>query len=356
MKAIRLKSSVEQVAEYLRGEMIAGNVSGVMPGVLRLEAELGINRKTVDGALRLLEVEGLLEPQGAGRRRKISEPENARRMGLRVAILDYDPPDETEPWMFMLQHLLTDTGHPAVFAGKYLRQLDMEVTRIAKLVRATAADAWIVGSGSREVLAWFLEQKIPVFALFGRRRSLPIAGVGPDIVPPVRAATRHLLELGHQRIVMLCLPEQRLPEPGKVPAAFLGELEAAGISTGAFNLPDWKPDKEGFLRMLGSLFAFSRPTAMIVDGLTLYHAVYHFLASNRIAVPDEVSIVCINSDPNLMWCEPSVAHIHWDHRLVMRRVLRWADNLGRGKHDRRQTLTMAKYVPGGTVGPAPKGP
>ncbi len=36
-----------------------------MPGVLRLEAELGVNRNTVEGGLRILEREGLLVSQVA---------------------------------------------------------------------------------------------------------------------------------------------------------------------------------------------------------------------------------------------------------------------------------------------------
>ena len=34
------------------------------------------------------------------------------------------------------------------------------------------------------------------------------------------------------------------------PQAFLGELEAAGIATSEFNLPDWEESKEGFERGL----------------------------------------------------------------------------------------------------------
>lgn len=40
-----------------------------MPGAPLLAADLGADRKTIDAALRLLEGEGLLEAQGAGKRR-----------------------------------------------------------------------------------------------------------------------------------------------------------------------------------------------------------------------------------------------------------------------------------------------
>ena len=45
--------------------------------------------------------------------------------------------------------------------------------------------------------------------------------------------------------------------------------------------------------------------------------------------------------------------IRWDTRLAVRRIVAWATNLARGREDRRQTHTMAKFVEGGTIRPAP---
>ena len=53
------------------------------------------------------------------------------------------------------------------------------------------------------------------------------------------------------------------------------------------------------------------------------------------------------------WAKPSIAHIRWDHRQVVRRVLRWTNNIARGRNDRRQSFTKAEFVGGGTVGPVP---
>jgi hypothetical protein len=35
----------------------------------------------------------------------------------------------------------------------------------------------------------------------------------------------------------------------------------------------------------------------------------------------------------------------------VRRVVRWADNIARGKVDQRRALSPAEFVPGGTIGP-----
>mgnify|MGYP000217237038 CR=1 FL=1 len=82
-------SITEQVAAHLRAELVRGRRSGTMPGLNSLAPELEVSTKTVEAALRLLEKEGLLVAQGAGRRRKIILPEElSKPPGLRVALLE----------------------------------------------------------------------------------------------------------------------------------------------------------------------------------------------------------------------------------------------------------------------------
>ena len=71
MALLRLLSAVEQVAAYVREELLRGHWSGFLPGVDRLAAELGVSRKTVEAALRQLEAEGFLLRQGPRRKRII---------------------------------------------------------------------------------------------------------------------------------------------------------------------------------------------------------------------------------------------------------------------------------------------
>lgn len=67
MPVPRFQSITRQVAAYLREELSRGRWSGEMPGQHRLVRLLGVSRKTVEMALRLLQEEGLLVGQGAGR-------------------------------------------------------------------------------------------------------------------------------------------------------------------------------------------------------------------------------------------------------------------------------------------------
>ena len=327
-----------------------------MPGVPRLSAELGIDRKTVDAALRLLDGEGLLVPRGVGRRRRIAPSGhgaegNRGERPLRVAILGSEPEDTKLSYMVDLHHKLLDLGHEAFHADRFLVELGMDVRRIQALVEKTAADAWIVGAASREVLEWFARRPEPTFAIFGRYDGLPLAGTKPDKLPAMAAALRRLSDIGHRRFVMVTRGRRRLPEPGKFEQHFLDELEARGIPTSSYNLPDWDETPAGLRQLMHSLFEHTPPTALILDEAPFFAAAQHFLAERGVRVPGEVSLVCADPDPSFSWCVPPVSHIHWNPNRMVGRIVRWARNVSRGRKDRGQTPTSAKFIEGGTIGP-----
>lgn len=354
MPKLIVRTASEQVAAHLREQVLAGIWTETIPGGHRLAPELGVNHKTVETALRQLEAEGLLQSQGSGRPRRIVIPEgrSGARRSMRIALFLLLTSDRSEESQIELRHLLEEAGHVPFYPDKTMLDLGMDAGRIARFVKRTEADAWVIGAGSKEVLQWFSEQPTPAFAFFGRREGLPIAGVGPDKVPPMIEATRHLIEHGHRRITFLVRKHQRLPAPAPSIQAFLDELGQHKIQVGEFNLPDWDETREGFQEILDSLFRLTPPTAIFADEAYLFIAAQQFLARKGVRVPEDVSLICTDSDPTFAWCEPSIAHISWDYLPVVRRIVRWAANVSNGKSDQRQTITKAEFVNGGTVGPA----
>ena len=358
MHGLRLVSAVGQVAAHLRSELERGHWSGKMPGADGLAAELGVNRKTVEAALRQLEKGGHLVGQGPGRHRLIVAPGGKTARPLRVATLLYEPADRVVAFIVELQHALREAGHTVVSPAKSLTELGMDAARVGRLVRQTAADAWVVLAGSHEVLEWFCAQPVPTFAFSGRQTGLPIAGARPDKAPAISAATRHLIGLGHRGIVFLTRRDRRLPEPGGRERAFLDELKAHGLTqspAGQFNLPDWEETREGLQHLLTELYRVTPPTAFIIDEAPFFVATQQLLARRRILAPERVSLICTDPDPIFAWCTPSIAHIRWDAGPIVRRIVRWAATVSRGGRDVRQALTAAEFVPGGTIGPAPQG-
>ena len=352
MAQINTNTIPEQTAAHLRDGIATGRWIGELPGRDQLVAEFGVSPRSIQIAMKILEKEGLLVSQGQGRRHKIHLPEKRlRAKRMRVGI--FMQSDLNDSYMLELRHQLNEAGHISIMPRDGMEDLYNSVKRVERVVLKAKADVWVLTGASREILQWFVEHDIKVFALAGRRFDFPVAGTGPNKSPLYGEVTRKLIGLGHRRIVMVCQRALRLPEPSRSARVFLDTIQAAGIPTGSYNLPDWDVSKKGFHDLLDSLFRNSPPTALILDEAYQYYAAHHYLAAHNLRVPHDVSLVCTDRDPGFIWCKPSVAHIYWDYHPVVRRIMRWVNNVARGVDDRRQGFTKAEYIDGGTVGPPP---
>ena len=341
------------MADFLRDELLRGRWAGAMPGRARLAKELGIGGDLTEAALSLLEREGWLTSQGPRRRRLITRKSaDMAKSGIRVGILYYEENDRKTDYLFELVRRLGKQGCRVTPAPRTLIDLGMDAKKVAHHVSKIPVDAWLVVAGSREILEWFSQQPVPAFAIHGRQGAVPIAATGSRKSAALVTAVRRLAELGHRRIVFLVREERRKPEPGIVERIFLDELRAQGIPVGPYNLPDWENSPEGFHLCLSSLFGVTPPTAIIADGVELFTATQQFLLHEGIRVPQDVSMVCGDPHPNFAWCQPGISHISYDSSIWVRDALRWVKKAALGKDDRRQIISDAEFVEGGTVGPA----
>jgi DNA-binding LacI/PurR family transcriptional regulator/DNA-binding transcriptional ArsR family regulator len=349
MSELKILSISEQIAQYLRGELANGRWSGALPGRFELAKQLGVGISSMEEALRQLERDGVLESQGVGRMRRIAAPGKSR--SLRVKILLYESIDRGLPDEIELLARLREAGHIADFAPKSMHDLGMRADKVARFVEKHPADAWVVSSGSREILEWFSSQSIPAFANYGRFRGLQTAAASAQKTTALASALHRMKELGHRRIVMLSREERRKPAPGLFERYFLNELAALGLQTGAYNLPHWDDHPAGLRACLDSLFRHTPPTALIVCEMQIFQATQQYLARRGILIPEHVSVLCTYPDLTFEWCDPAISHIRWDQSAVLRRVLGWAKNVARGKTDLRQTSTPSEFIDGGTIGP-----
>lgn len=325
-----------------------------MPGETWLVTHLEVGRDTVRAALAQLEEEGVLVSHGPGKRRQIvTNPKASVVKSIRLRIFLYEMEskggiDNTN----MLAQLL-DAGMEASYTDKSLKDLGMNVERVARYVAKNPADAWVVCSASQEILEWFAGQPTPVIAKYGRHKGVPIAAAHTIMIPSLIAAVRRLIELGHKRIVMITREERRKPKLSLPEQVFLNELEAAGIKTGDYNLPDWTENRDGLAHCLEELFRHSPPTALIFQETPIFIAARAHLSDLGIATPRDVSLVVAGTDPSFVWSKPVPSHIHFDYRPVVRRIVRWARNVAYGKDDRLKSGVLAEFIEGGTIGRVP---
>lgn len=345
-------SVVDQLVAHLRSAITRGELGDAMPGIRSLASTLDVSSNTVTAALERLAREGFLLPQGHGCRSRIVLPKDFVKSACRVTLLLYEREDLQLSYVVEIQQQLKEKGHDVHVAEKSLVDFGMKVDRIARMVDRTESDAWVVFSAPKEILEWFSAHSVPAFAFFGRFRRLPMAATGLDKAPAFRAAVRRLAELGHRRIVLLQPKHNREPTPALLVRESLEEMEANGIKTGPYNIPDWEQSPAGLRRCLDSLFAVSPPTAIIFDQPNELIGAQNHLINKKILVPQDVSLVC-DDDPAFAWFDPPISCIRLEYRSSVRRVVRWVANVASGKDDRSQSFSKAKFVERASIGPAP---
>ena len=360
VQPIRRHSLVEQTATHLREGFRSGRWSGHLPGVLSLASELGVSKDTVRDALHLLEAEGLLKDRGAGKRREIVSrlaKKSARKI-LRVGILLSEPLEgdnaQAQHVLLSIRRAIEAAGHVCFFADEALSQLGPKCQRVARLVKAAGADAWVVSSGSREVLEWFVAQKVPVCAFGGRGRGLPIASSYTDASVVLAEAVSTLVGHGHRRIVLICSSVWRQPTPGPAATGYLVALKQHGISVADYNLPPWDESAAGLERLLESLFRITPPTALLLAEPTYCVATLAFLARRGIQVPRDVSLVNLVPDPVFAWRRPPLAQVTLPLQEHVHRIARWVDAIACGTIDLEQKSCIPTFDPGGTIATARK--
>ncbi len=352
MQPFKALSAAEQLAEYIQQGILRGEWGDSMPGIRKLASTLGVSSNTVNAALELLQNKDLLIPQGQGRRTRVVIPGDGAKPTFRVAILPYERADVELDYVVEIQRRLKEAGHEVSIAGKSLVELGMKVERVARMVTGMEADAWLVLSAPQTILEWFVKHELPAFALFGRFRQLPMPGAGLNKIPAFRAAIRRLVELGHRRIVLLQPDHNRKPTYALLVRESLAEMEAHGIKTGPYNVPDWEQSPAGLRKCLDSLFALSAPTAIIFDRPNELIGAQIYLAHKNIFAPRDVSLIS-DDDPAYEWCSPSISCIRWQSHAWVRQVMSWVDCLVKGKDYRHKRLTKATFVEKESIGPAP---
>ncbi len=351
-KPFQIRSTSEQVADFLRDRIKSGQLDGNMPGVHSLANELGVHHTTAAEALSQLEKEGYLKGAGAGKRRLILIPGKAGGVHLRVGLLFYEPEDSGNQYINELRHRLDDVGHVSVVADKSLVELHFEVKRLRNVVRKTKADVWIVIAASREVQEWFVKQKIPVFALFGYAQTEGVARTGPMKSPQLRDIVQRLVQINHERIVLLIAGQSHRSHPGSMIESYLDELKLQGLPSGSYNLPYWNHDKGSLQNCLNSLFQVTPPTAVIMDDPMLIPAILQFLNERKLTIPGDVSLICLDGDPSFKWMQPPLYRLETDIQLSIRHAVNWVNRVAKGKGNCRKHNTKAKLIEGGTIGPA----
>lgn len=355
-------SLAQETAVTLREWISAGLLKEMLPGERELKCRLGVGRNTLRIALDVLAQEGWVSTANHGQQRQVcgQEPpsETSRATDhLPVTFLSPYSPLESEI-MIELEELrmrLEEQARRLQFVAPAIFRLKHPERSLERLVRAHPSAGWILHVASEPMQRWFDQRGLPAFLL-----GSPFPGVKlPFLVSDWEAAAFHaglqLVRQGHGVIGVL---EYRERFPGIVDVE-RGLQRALTTSGHDGHLVVFKDDLTpvSVLRSLESAFSLhERPTALVCTRSNQLLTCLSWLGSRGIAFPAEVSLLSLTSDTWFEHCQPAVAYYRSHPRVIARRLAeRVMELVAMGRVVRRSLRLPLHYMPGATIGPAPRG-
>ncbi len=162
----------------------------------------------------------------------------------------------------------------------------------------------------------------------------------PDDVPFVgatnwtggRTATRHLIELGHRRIAMICGPDAVLCCRARQDG-YRAALSDAGLPVAPDLLVEADLTREdGYAAAAGLLARADRPTAIFASNDLQALGVYQAAREAGLRIPDDLSVVGFDDLPVVAWVDPPLTTVHQPLTEMAAAATELALALGRGEH------------------------
>lgn len=354
------RSLVERVSDTLMEEMARGQWKEWLPQERSLAQSLGISRNTLRAALVRLRKQGLVEPiRGQGYRvvkKAGAKPKKTTPKSNTVVILSPEPLDWLRPTLGVLidelRVFLFKAGLTLeVHNGKhYYRSGSPQL--LAKLVAQHPAICWILIRASERVQHWFDDQKIPCLISGSAFPGVKLPSLDVDQYAVGAHAAGRLLGLGHRHLLLVL--EGYTAGMNACERGFCGVVEkssGATVST-LYHSPNIQEIRQLLVKTMSKK---QRPTGILVTNSYYYLTVSGILHQMGLRVPEDVSLMCTDSDHFLPFMVPEASHYDFSHETFARKLSQKVKKIVHGQPlQQRETRIFPSFVPGASIAPPPK--
>lgn len=224
-----------------------------------------------------------------------------------------------------IEQTLREAGYQMIILGdnsETAAELDGARTFVA--MRAPGVIMTPVSGDSARLL---IAQGTVVVEVDRRLATTPCDAVVIDNERGARAATSHLLELGHRRVGLLVVDTDWTSDAGRV-EGYRNAHDGAGVAIDdrlIIRVPVNTPDPE---RQIERLFAYEPPTAIFAANNLLAEQAWRVLRKRSLQLPRDVSLVGFDDVPWMEMVDPPITVVdqptvemgHCAARLLLERL------------------------------------
>lgn len=343
---------VLQTVDALKQEICSSRLAGALPGERELATRLRVSRITLRRAMEILESEGWVTPTSAGKRRKVirkkipSSEQPVKLSRETIVILSpsslSDLPSDTRLEHTRLNSYCARAAITLLHRTLNLSHLKRPGHRLQQFVTQNPADLYLLLLSTKETQKWFSLHKIPCIVLGSTWDEFKLPSVDLDQHALGVHASSMLRRLGHQNIGIL------YPSPVKRG----NQLFVEGFRKAN---PDIKliisEQDDSPISVKNALLQLTRhnprPSAIILPRIAYAISASGLLPSVNLALPDDVSLLCLVHDESLQYFHPPIASYRCNIDAFPRAIFNLAVKKLRHPNTliSQQALVMPEYCP-----------
>jgi LacI family transcriptional regulator len=235
------------------------------------------------------------------------------------------------------------------------KERELDLLRVFQQRRVDAIIMTTSSEDDADLMRQIKDLKVPV-VLLDRDQPPEVDAVMLDHRRGIRAATEHLLGLGHTQIALLTGSLATRPGRERI-AGFKEALAGAGklaqrsvIRVGGFS------SEFGFREASSLLSAAKRPTAIIAGGMGMLAGVLRAIRVHGLSVPEDISVIAGSDTDLAALALPAVTAVRWsgtdEGRMAVQLLLNRL-GAGRGGPPQRVMLSTELIIRGSCAPPRP---
>lgn len=299
----------------------------------------GVSVPTVSKAMQMLADAGVLQSGGDRRCWKVAETRSPRgdssekrakrrhqSKGNLLVLSSSGLGEErytTSQFVTELLNFLGSTGWEARHRVMNFEHAKRPKRAWGELLKSVEPDAVVVVGGTECVARWLVQQKVRALFVGGEAKDTGIPMLALSAGGMYRRAVKHLLDLGHQRILT--------PFCGRIPGFVegcsraihetLAEARAGQQCMKIVETPYSGPEVTA--NLLRRNWPKYLPDALIFLDWREFIAASGFLREAGLTIPRDVSVVVLSHSSSMEWHIPRLSHFELPHRELARLAGRW---------------------------------
>lgn len=234
-------------------------------------------------------------------------------------------PDLTNPMFPPMVRGIEDVLAPAGYSTLIVNtddQAEREQAQVTSL-RARSPEGLIVATALREhpLLHRLSAEKIPLVLVNRRADGIDVPTVAPDDTLGIDLAVRHLVDLGHRRIVHLAGPQHTSTGVDRL-HAFRAAMREHGLGDDRIVVCERWTEDAGAAGLRDALDSGPGFTAVVAGNDLLALGCYDVCAERGIACPEALSVTGFNGMPFLDKLRPPLTTVAVPHHDIGREAAR----------------------------------